>query len=152
MRTRSAFNTIIADQLYQRGQIYTWTLEAKKNALHDLGITAVINLWPKTDPDMANLNLDWYLQLYCPHSKDTLNPCVINAAKMAVDYLRLQNRKLLVLCEAGKTRSVFFSILVVKPLLQVNMTDATATVLAQVPSSSLKGFMYEWMERNSNAL
>jgi hypothetical protein len=148
MRTRSAFNTIVPDRLYQRGQIYTWTLDVKKQALQELGITAVLNLWPKTDPDMSNLNLDAYLQLYCPHSKDTLNPSVIKAADSMADYLRLPGRRLLVLCEAGKTRSVFFSILVVRNLLEISTAEAKELVLSKVPSSSLKGFMHEWLERN----
>ena len=150
MITRGAFNEIIPGKIYQRGQIYTWTLEKKRQAFEEHGITAVLNLWPKTDPEMACLNLDWYMQLYCPRSEETLRPAVLRAAEYAADWVRAGGPgALLVLCEAGKTRSVFFCILTVAKLNHITFAEAKALVLAAVARSSLKGFMEDWIQNYS---
>lgn len=149
MTTRGAFNEIISGKIYQRGQVYTWTLDKKRLAFEEHGVKAVLNLWPKTDPDMACLNLDWYSQLYCPRSEETLRPSVLLMAEYTAEWVRTAPGALLILCEAGKTRSVFFSILVVAKLKHITFTAARDEVLAAVPRSSLKGFMETWIEERA---
>lgn len=144
-RTRSAFNAILAHKLFQRGQIYTWTREAKERAFREAGINAVVNFWPKIDPDLADIGLDWSWQISRPRSEGMLDPYVELAARSVADYL--DHGRVLVLCEAGKTRSVFFCILVVHFELGVSYTEAKEIVLSAVPAAELKGFMLDWLAR-----
>jgi hypothetical protein len=154
---RGAFNLILqmsgespttVASLWQRGQILTWTREIKTKALSEIGVTAVVNLWPKADPDLADLGLDFHLQLPCARSEQTLESRVTEAARYAATYLSKAtvNRGLLVLCEAGKTRSVYFCVLVSSFSLGLPIHQALAMVESAVPRHSMKRFMYERFE------
>jgi hypothetical protein len=147
-RRRGVFNVIVPDRLYQRGQILTWTLESKRRAFSDVGITAYVNLWPKLDPDLALLDLDWYFQIPCPRSEQVLEARVISAARSVANYLSDDlTRRALVLCEAGRTRSVFFCILVKQCLHKQTMLESRANVLRAVPGHALKRFHEEWLQK-----
>lgn len=50
---RAALNEIIPSRLYQRGQFLTWPHEQKRRTLDRHGVTIVVNLWAKVDPDLA---------------------------------------------------------------------------------------------------
>lgn len=146
-RTRSAVNTIIPGKLLQRGQIYTWQRPVKAAAFEDWGVRAIVNFWPKVDPDLAEIDLDWYWQLSAPRSEQMLQPRMVNAAESVSDYLcRVEGACALVLCEAGKTRSVFFCILVVAIYEGITYAAAMKQVLGNIPSVSLKGFMLDWFK------
>ena len=121
----------------------------KANLIQELNLTAIINFWPKIDPDLADLGLNWYWQLSCPRSEEMLLPHIEQAAKSVADYLTMKNTNVLVLCEAGKTRSVFFCVLVLGFLFE---DDSYAQILERVkkavPGTSLKGFMLDWFKEN----
>lgn len=148
-RKRAAINVVLADKIYQRGQIFTWTREAKTRAFNDFGLKAVINFWPKVDPDLADMGLDWYWQLSTPRSEGMLLPHIMQAAEAVAEYLRLKDRNVLVLCEAGKTRSVFFCVLVMAQLFPKNSySECLEMVKKTVPGISLKGFMLDWIKEH----
>lgn len=144
---RSGVNEVWSGKVLQRGQIFTWQHDVKAQKLQDWGVTAVVNFWPKTDAELGALKLDWAWQISCPDSIETLEPRVLQAARSVYDYLdTVQNSRVLVLCEAGKTRSVFFSVLLVKQLMAKTYAEALAHVRAAVLRESLKGFMLDWLK------
>jgi hypothetical protein len=139
-RRRAAVRTIVPDRLFQRGQIFTWTREAKARMFATHAIRSVVNLWPKVDPDLGDAGLDWIWQISCPRSEDTLLPHVEGAARAVADYLRAPGTSTLVLCEAGRTRSVFFCCLVGHHLFGETYANARTRVCAAVPDAELKAF------------
>jgi predicted permease len=142
MGERAGVNTIVSEKLYQRAQVYTWSREAKVNAFREWGIRAVINFWPKLDPEMCDMDLDWVWQVSAPRSLMMLGDHIDLAAEAATAYLKSrQDRRLLVLCEAGKTRSVYFCVLVVQKLLGLDSQQALKLVLGVVPTAKLKPAM-----------
>lgn len=144
-QSRAGVNVIIPNKLVQRAQIYTWMLDVKSSWLKQNGITAVVNFWPKTDPDVSNLDLDWYWQISCPGSDMMLLPHIWAAADGVCSYMTLPRKTVLVLCEAGKTRSVFFCILVWKRLYKCSYEEAMKAVTDKIGSVELKGFMKDWL-------
>lgn len=150
-RRRSAVNVVLKNRIYQRGQIFTWTRDVKVKFVEDVGLKAVINFWPKIDPDLADLGLDWYWQLSTPRSEGMLLPHIMQAAESVADYLKMKNTNVLVLCEAGKTRSVFFCVLVMAHLFKDDTyADVYARVKEAVPGTSLKGFMVDWLKEQDD--
>jgi len=113
--------------------------------LAEWGISAIVNFWPKVDPDLAEIPLDWYWQLSSPRSEEMLAPRMMYAAGAVADYLDLDGTGVLVLCEAGKTRSVFFCILLYHELGHT-WEQSQEYVLNKVPGASLKGFMLDWLK------
>ena len=143
---RSSVNTIIPDRVFQRGQIYTWQREVKVRQFRDWGVTAVVNFWPKVDPDLGDIGLDWYWQISCPRSEGMLDDRVQVAATSVISYLKgVRGSRVLVLCEAGKTRSVFFCVLLVAGLNKMSYVDALRYVEERVPGIALKRFMLDWV-------
>lgn len=112
--------------------------------MEEWGVSAIINFWPKVDPDLAEVPLDWYWQLSSPRSEEMLEPRMLCAADAVANYLELQNTGVLVLCEAGKTRSVFFCILLYHAMGHT-WEQSQEFVLGKVPSAMLKGFMLDWL-------
>ncbi len=106
----------------------------------------MVNFWPKTDPDYGDMGLDFYWQISCPRSEQTLERHILWAAESVAEYLMMKDRNTLILCEAGKTRSVFFCILVVAIRKDISYTEAMEYVLEQIPAVSLKGFMLQWIK------
>jgi hypothetical protein len=143
--TRGAFREVLPGRLLQRAQILTWQREPKLAALREAGVTAITNLWPKPDPELADSGLDFILQLSCHRSEDMQKPHVELAARAAADYLQFPGKRLLVLCEAGKTRSVMFCIMVTAFHNHWTATQAREHVLTAVPTASLKPWMQEWV-------
>jgi hypothetical protein len=139
-RRRASVNIVVPGRLYQRGQTFTWAREAKARMFSTFAIRSVVNLWPKIDPDLGDAGLDWVWQISCPRSEDALLPHVEGAARAVADYLRSPGGSTLVLCEAGRTRSVFFCCLVVRHLLRGTYASAREMVCAAVPGAELKGF------------
>lgn len=143
--TRGAFRIVLPGRLLQRGQIYTWPRDRKLTALRAESITAIVNLWPKADPDLGEAGLDWVWQISCPRSEMMKEPYVELAAHSAAEYLRLPGKQLLVLCEAGRTRSVYFCIMVSAFFNHWTATQSRSAVLSAIPGTSLKQFMMEWV-------
>lgn len=147
-RTRAAVNEIIPGRLFQRSQIYTWQRDVKARYLRDWGITGVINFWPKTDAELGELELDWYWQLSSPRSEKMLGSHIDFAAAFVAEYIVEKSKRALVLCEAGKTRSVFFCVLVAHYYYQdKGLPEALALVKEKVPGMSLKGFMLDHINK-----
>ena len=146
-KRRSSVNVIIPARLFQRAQIYTWSREAKQRCFEEISLTAIVNFWPKLDPEWGDAGLDWIMQISTPRSEGMLLRHVQQAAESVADYLLIKDKSVLVLCEAGKTRSVFFCVLVVSILNNSNYADALAYVKGRIPSMILKGFMIDWMRQ-----
>ena len=146
LNVRGAVNELIVGKLYQRSQILTWQRPAKLKLLADYGIDCVVNLWPKVDPDWWGMEPRVYLQLPAEPSTEVLSPAVREMARCVAMMLRGEQLKAaLVLCEAGKTRSVFFSVLVYKYFHDVSGRDAQAAVVARVNGVSLKPSMITYL-------
>jgi hypothetical protein len=147
-RSRKRINTIVPDRVYQRGQILTWTRAEKVQLLQERRVSVVVTLWPKLDPDLAEAGLTWYLYLPVPQSKDVVASSVRIAAEAVARYLiETPDRAALILCEAGRTRSVFFSALVVHYLQGVRLAEAHRRVIEAVPGHALKAGMIEYLTR-----
>lgn len=146
-RRRAAVNIILPKRVLQRGQIFTWTRDVKARFFQEHGITAVVNFWPKVDSDLGDLGLDWYWQISCPRSEQMLEERIMRAAACVSDYLTIPNTSVLVLCEAGKTRSVFFCILLVSVYKDISYAAAHTLVKKACPGIGLKGFMTDWLEK-----
>jgi hypothetical protein len=150
-RTRSAVNELVPGLLYQRGQILTWQPEVKAELLRSLGVTCVVNFWPKLDHDLSNGPAMTYLHMPCIASRLVLEPRVQEAARFVARLLRRGNEKALVLCEAGVTRSVFFCVLVVARLEGVGLPEALERVRGRMPRVDLKGFMMDFIRQGAGA-
>lgn len=144
MAGRNVVNEIIPGKLYQRGQILTWSRDVKINLLRELGITAVVNFWPKIDGDLAEGPAD-YLHIPAPRSSQMLEDRVMVTSKHISNLLSLKKSKALVLCEAGVTRSVFFCVLVAKENLGLTLPEAYKYVKGRLSSIRLKGFMLSYI-------
>lgn len=136
---RNAVNEIVPGKIYQRGQILTWQREKKYRILSDLGIRYVVNFWPKLDPDLAEADIDGYFCLPAVRSEQMLEPRIEVAARWIARLCK--DKPVLVLCEAGVTRSVYFCVLVTSLLLQIPLHVAKDRVVAQTGRTSLKPFM-----------
>lgn len=146
-KTRGAVNTLIDGKLYQRSQIMTWQRPVKMALLDDYKIDCVVNLWPKIDPDFWGTTPVMYLQVPAEPSTEVLRAHCVALAKFIAEELKSGSIKsALVLCEAGKTRSVFFSILVCKHYLDISGQAAMELVLSKIPSTSLKPKMISYLE------
>lgn len=145
-RKRAGVNEVLAKRIYQRGQIFTWTKERKLLTFQELGLRSVINFWPKIDPDLADMGLDFSWQLSTPRSEGMLDKHIMFAAKATAEYLKMKGTNTLILCEAGKTRSVFFCVLVMAWLAKDDTyAEVLKRVQGKVPGHSLKGFMLSWI-------
>ncbi len=143
---RNSVNKIIPGKLYQRGQILTWQPEVKYEFFREHRITLVANFWPKLDPDLAGAPIRQYLHLPAPRSEEMLS----SRMDMAANYIAALLRKkevALILCEAGVTRSVYFCVLVVSHLLNVDLEEAFHQVESRMPKVRLKGFMMDRIGR-----
>lgn len=138
---RNAINEIIPGKLYQRGQILSWPREDKLAMLKERNISIVVNLWPKIDSDFSGSDLDLYLYLPVPRSKD-MTSFTVRAMATAVAAMLLKRKKAaLVLCEAGVTRSVFFCVLVVSAMKGISLGKAYSLVEMLLPKHRMKSFM-----------
>ena len=70
-------------------------------------------------------------------------------AKAVANYMKENTDKaVLILCEAGKTRSVFFSILVTMYYRGCKIIEAYKQVVAAVPGHRLKDSMLQYILRD----
>lgn len=135
--------------MYQRAQILSWQRPEKVQLFAELGIKVVVNFWPKLDPDLSDSGLGWYWYIPADRSMEMLEPRIHHAAEALARFLVLAPPKTaaLILCEAGKTRSVFFSALLIHHMEHVSLAEAHARVVEAVPTHSLKGFMVDYLTR-----
>lgn len=144
--TRKAINTIIPNRVYQRGQVLTWPREDKAHLVQSMGVQVVVNFWPKLDPDWGEIPV-WYWHLPSNRAMGMLEPKMLSIAEHLAKFLEEYNTSALVLCEAGKTRSVFFSTLLVKHLRGVSYLDALAYMNYTLPNHRMKDFMVDWLKK-----
>lgn len=101
--TRMAANEVIPGKLYQRAHFLTWTAGQKQALLERLGVTVVVNLWLKVDPDLSGqcIYLNW------PIAGNRVPPDT-KAMTNLVNHLLDTGHVVLVHCEAGRNRSAWF--------------------------------------------
>ena len=145
--TRKAINEVVIGKIYQRGQILTWPLQDKFDLLQTLNIKIVVNFWSKLDPDLSDAPIDLYIYMPKRRSIGMLDKDVEIAAKMVADLIKEKDDyAVLILCEAGKTRSVFFTILVDKYWFSIPLKVAYTYVNNIITKHSLKDFMIKYIE------
>lgn len=151
--TRKGVN-VIAERIYQRGQIMTWSLEEKRAFFKQHNIGMVVNFWSKLDADMSECGVI-YVYAPTPHSKDITSINNVVLAEYVSSWLvcntgeEERGENVLVLCEAGKTRSVFFCVLLVSAFTGVVMNEALKVVTKVIPGHKLKPHMLEYIKEVS---
>jgi len=144
-RQRKSVNTIVPGFVFQRAKILTWPKIEKEAFLSELNIKIVVNFWPKIDPDFGEMNI-WYWHMPTRRSIGMTDPSIIGAATHLANIIHKHETPALILCEAGKTRSVFFSALLCKHLLNLEYTDALCHIETAAPKHKMKKFMIEWLK------
>lgn len=116
----------VLPKLYARGRFDQWPRERKLRELQARGITNVVSMIEKRDPDVA--------KVYFPMADGKrVDEWTLNAA---VDYVLQQlaaGETVLVHCRAGKNRTGLVLALVVAKTLHLSGRDALAHVRARVP-------------------
>lgn len=135
----------IHPRIFQRGQIMSWSLDEKRDIFKNYRIGMVINFWSKMDSDMSACEPTY---IYCPtpSSIDMLLEDKLLLAEYVAKWLENGKENVLILCEAGKTRSVFFTILLVSRFLHMTLKDSLNYVASKIKTHSLKKFMLSYIE------
>lgn len=143
---RKAINELLPGKLYQRAQILSWPLEDKVKLVKDLNIGIVINFWPKLDPDMSSLPC-WYY--YMPSSSEQMLDDNVILISDFVSTLLAENCDMsaLILCEAGKTRSVFFASLLYKQLTEKTGRQVLKDIDTLMPGHHMKPYMHDFLSK-----
>jgi hypothetical protein len=120
--SRAGFNELIPGKLYQRGQFLTWPAKKKEAVLAQYGITMVVNLWCKIDPDLSPDLLDRiYLNWHTSPSTVPVNATLL--IDTVVGAMR-GGHTVLIHCEAGRGRSVWLSARVMAEYLTISRAEA----------------------------
>lgn len=138
MPGRNTVNEIIPGKLYQRGQILTWQRAKKYAMFQQYGIKTVVNFWPKMDSDLAESGVV-YLHIPSVQSEQMLSSLVDLASQWVAQLC--ERDPVLVICEAGVTRSVYFCVLVTSEVLGISLQDAKEYVASRLGRVSLKPLM-----------
>lgn len=126
--TRAGLAMVLPDRLYQRGHMLTWPAAQKRALLKAHGIGLVVNVWNKVDPDLSGLA---YLNMPMGSDAIPLNTeAVVNVAA------HWQGGAVLVMCEAGVTRSVWLCGRVLKAL-GMHGEDAYLLLHERIPRAKL---------------
>lgn len=136
---RAGAAEIIPGKLYQRGNFLTWPRSQKWRFMEERGITMVLNMWTKIDPDMSPEPGDLgriYINWLCSPSE------VPQDANLMVGFcadMVNAGQCLLVHCEAGRGRSVWFAARVCQALrLSREPRTVAEEVLAAVGSYDVR--------------
>ncbi len=140
---------VITPTILQRGQILSWSLEDKREFFQRHGITMVVNFWSKLDHDFSECWGVTYHYIPRPDSRGMLEPDIQQLAHFVVNHLAtIPGSRVLVLCEAGRTRSVYFCVLLYALQNKVSLREAYRAVDAVLQGRhSLKSFMMEVINR-----
>jgi protein-tyrosine phosphatase len=133
--SRAGANTIVDGRLYQRGQFLTWPHAQKWGLVERLGVTLVVNMWSKADPDLSCDRQGW-VYLCWPTSPSEV-PGGADAVVGFVANLVGAGYCALVHCEAGRGRSVWMAARVLSVLEGIPRKDALRRVELLVPSHNL---------------
>lgn len=138
MSDRGQCNEIIPGKLYQRRQFITWSYKRKQSMLGDLNIRTVVNLWHKCDAELSNPRRT-YLHWPCPTSvvPDDADEIV------AWGVGRMRRGAVLVHCEAGKGRSVWYAARLLSLHAGVPRSEALAYVYSRVPAAGVHPVLLE---------
>lgn len=133
--SRGGVNIVIPGKLYQRANMLKWPAAQKEKLLAELGITVVVNLWSKVDPDMSHGS-----RLYLNYPMTSLNVDEGTAATMTSAVARLidAGHVVLVHCEAGRNRSVWFCTRLVMALENKGVREAGQLLYTLVPGAKLR--------------
>lgn len=128
----------------QRSNILTWSLEDKRRLFRSNRVGLVVNFWSKLDPDMSECHDVSYL--YMPKTdagESMLGADIDPLADFVVAWLqRYPDRSVLVLCEAGRGRSVYFSCVLYAKYTGCSTADAMAHVVRTLGGRhSMKPFL-----------
>jgi len=123
----------------------SWNLDEKREIFKEYEIGMVVNFWSKMDSDMSACEP---IYVYCPtpHSADMLSDDKFILANYVSEWLKSGDKNVLILCEAGKTRSVFFTVLLVREFLSKTLKDSLLYVESKLKKHSLKNFMLDYIE------
>lgn len=132
---RNGVNEIVPGKIYQRGAILTWPLATKLAVVTDLNIGLIVNFWPKLDPNIESLPCA-YWHIPVEENRLMLQPWIVGLAQPALDFAG--DAAILVLCEAGRGRSVFFSALLARYCAGPCGANLLEFIQSRVPGHSLK--------------
>lgn len=133
---RAGVREVIPGVLYQRGQFLSWPHAQKHKVLNDLGITCVVNLWHKIDPDLSSPMQDVvYLNLHMNTDKVSRTA---EATVFYVHHLMVAGHRVLVHCEAGVNRSSWLCARLVRLHYGIEADAAWSLVQAAIPSAKLR--------------
>lgn len=144
--TRKSINEIIPGKLYQRGQIFTWKRKEKESLIEKYNIGLVVNFWPKIDYDMGELPcMYWHTPV--PEADGMVSGRIIQLADAAANMMEKESIVTLSLCEAGKTRSIFFAILIMSKLLGCSKREAYEIFIKKGINSKLRPSMTQYLTK-----
>jgi protein-tyrosine phosphatase len=133
--SRAGVNIVIPGKLYQRGHFLTWPAAQKHRLFKDTGITMVVNLWSKVDPD---LSADQAGRIYlCWLCSPSAVPPDADRMTDAVASLIGGGHRALIHCEAGRGRSVWFSARVLAAVTGISGAEALEAIKVACPSYKL---------------
>lgn len=133
--SRASANEVVKGKLYQRGQFLTWPHAQKHRMLKEFGITFVVNLWSKVDPDLSATELDRvYLNWHCSPSEVPPNhEVLIDVIARAIEGGHVA----LIHCEAGRGRSVWLAARVMHKLNGMTGKEVLKEIERAVPNENL---------------
>lgn len=132
---RAAMSEIVPG-LFQRGNFHNWPRSQKWRMLEASGITMVVNVWHKVDPDLS-ADEGRVAYLVWP----VVSTGLPKNADSVVDFLAgqlAQGEKLLVHCEAGVNRSSWLCARLLMAWKGMSREEAWATVKKANPSAELR--------------
>lgn len=134
--------TEVYPRIFQRGKILTWPISKKLDFLAEHNIRLVVNLWTKSDPDLSESDIDAYYFLPQYRSLGMLkHPGVRASVEACAMYHSRTKSGILILCESGVTRSVFFTGLLLEALGVQDVLDRLNTA---IPGHKMKDYMIEY--------
>lgn len=108
---------ILDDQLFIRGQMLKMDRNVKRAELADLGVTRIVNLWSRADPDLLGIPGLTY-EVY-PIPDGRLNPAQATVLRLMARSCAAEisrGGKVLIQCHAGRNRSALLAAMVVQEL------------------------------------
>jgi protein-tyrosine phosphatase len=132
---RAGAAEISPGKLYQRGNFLKWPYAQKHRLLTTLGVTMVVNMWGKVDPDLSTEDQGrTYLNWLC--SPSSVPPNADLYIQFITDAMKA-GHNVLVHCEAGRGRSVWMAARLLAAYEGIPKREALARVQVAVPGHKL---------------
>lgn len=122
----------VRDDLFIRG-MFDKTPD-KFDLLQELGVTTVITMLRKTDPDMFGLDFIDYYSFPLPDTDTVKEDAVLPAARVASEAIR-QGGKVLIHCIAARDRAPFTAAVTLTMLEGISGAEAYQRVKAVKPNT-----------------